>query len=145
MKMICPDCNTDHTEFEIEHSTVHLMGYKCPFHDDYDHIITRINNIKQFPDVKRMLRLIITPRFNDEKQIWSGESWEWSICCRGMAHQHHWNRALEYSKIEHSILYDPEFFGGEDEHGFGIDYKGKPIDSCPFCGAEIEITQLVRE
>lgn len=144
--MICPDCNKDHIEFEIkQHPTIKVMAYKCPFHDDKDHIITRVDEMKQFSDVKRKLRLIITPMFDDKKQIWSGESWYWSICCRGMNHQRQWNHALEYSKINHSILYDPEFFGGEDEKGHGIDYKGQPITECPFCGAEVEITQLVRE
>lgn len=145
MKMICPDCNIDHPEFKVDWPGVNLMGYKCPFHDDKDHIITRVDGRKQFPDVKRKLRLVIAPIFDDNKQVWSGESWEWYICCRGMNHQHRWNDALEYSKENHSMLYDPNFFGGEDEQGHGIDYKGKPITECPFCGADVEIVTLVRE
>lgn len=147
--MICPECNVDHPEKEVSFLGLPFKGmtFNCPFKGK--DVISTIDGRKQYPDIKRKLMVIVTPNFDPEKQVWHGETRSYQFCCRSMNHQYMANDALRYQRSNSFtgaiLLYDPNFFGGEDEQGHGIEYNGYELGECPFCKAEIEIVHLVRE
>jgi hypothetical protein len=60
------------------------------------------------------------------------------------------NRALRLEagnigqSIPDKLLFDPLYHAGEVD-GRGVEYKGKPIEECPYCNAEVRIRRMVIE
>jgi hypothetical protein len=149
--MICPNCNIEHEEVPIEGNKA-ILGYHCPLlSEDPNHLIVcRINGQKSYPGIKRALTMIISPIFDDDYQCWRGELEQTYVCCHRMKFMRTFNRALRLKAgnlgkdIPDELLYDPDYHSGEVD-GRGVEYRGKPIDKCPFCDGEVRIIRLVRE
>jgi hypothetical protein len=149
--MICPNCNIEHEEVPIE-GYPDIFGYHCPLvSSDPTHMtICRVQGRKSYPGIKRALTMIISPIFDDDYQCWRGEMEQTYVCCHRMKFMATFNRALRLKAgclgkgIPDELLYDPLYHAGEID-GRGVEYRGKPIDECPFCNAEVRIRRMVIE